>query len=619
MAKRRKRLAAAPAASAPAQKPPLSGFALHGSALLLIAVVTATLFASTIHFPLVFDDVLFFSPEIFRPATQQSIVAPRWLSTTSFLLPPWAGALPVTAWRITNIGLHALNGAAVYALVWAIARVRLPEEVFVRTRIAIAMGALLAALAFMMHPVSAYAVTYLVQRSTVMATLFSLLALLCVTRWCGNGRPGWLAAALFCVICAVSAKPHALPVVGAMVALVWLLAPSRLHWRGLLAGAVVAGVTTIWVVVPHSAFLFSGGQEPYVRSLGIEGAQTIFLRSALSQCGLFFRYLLVTVFPWTGLMSVDVRVPLREVTGSSIAIAVVFLLTVGASLYMLIRHRTHVAVAGAWALVAYACLFAVELATERIQEPFVLYRNYLWMAPLFVAAGVTAALTRPTRIVWATAAAWLLFAAWGLADRNASFSDPVALWGDAIVKLPAQPVFMSQRPYANRGHALLERGADAEAIADLDRALQIAPAHYEALINRASALARLGDRGRAAVDLERAAALQPHQPYPYAPLCEVYANRGDAVAAERTCTRALSFGATANLHVNRGTVRGMAGNAALALADFEEAVRLDPQSGIALYNRSQALGQLGQAAAAIEGLRNACAMGYALACQAAKP
>ena len=41
-----------------------------------------------------------------------------------------------------------------------------------------------------------------------------------------------------------------------------------------------------------------------------------------------------------------------------------------------------------FALLAPWLLFATELSAVRIQEQFVLYRSYLWMAPAFAGLGV---------------------------------------------------------------------------------------------------------------------------------------------------------------------------------------------------------------------------------------
>ena len=616
MAKRNRRVKALAAAPVPPAVAAPSTMWGHVLALLCIACAGIAGFGNTLDFPLVFDDVNFFAPDVFRQNSSQPIWAARWLSTATFLVPPWTGTLPpIFGWRLTNIGLHILNGVLIYALVWLLTGFERADFAPPGKRSARYVAAGFAALAFVLHPIAPYAVTYLVQRSTVLATLFSLLAMLGVARWAGTGKPGWLAGVLVCTLGAISAKPHAAPLLWALVSLAWVLAPAKLNWRGLAVAAPITVLTAVWVLVPHADLLF-GGTEPYVQSLGVKPASHPYLNSVLTQCGLYFRYLIVMLVPWTGWMSIDVRISPLDLLPAGLVAGLGFFHALSASIFVQLRSKSYALVICAWALTAQAAFFTVELGTARIQEPFVLYRAYLWMAPLWVAAGVGLAVTGLPRWVWMLVVIWLGFAGWGLSDRQGTFSDAARLWTDAIRKLPERPVFMSQRAYANRGLAWLERGAYADAISDFDLALQITPNHYEALINRAAARARIGEREKTVPDLERAALLQPHLPYPFGPLCAVYSGLQRIADAERACTRAIELRPQAEFYINRGSARGTAGDTVRALADFEEAVRLSPLNGTALYNRSQALQQLGQAAAASEGLQKACSMGYMPACQA---
>src|SRR5690606_35442129 len=67
----------------------------------------------------------------------------------------------------------------------------------------------LAIAVFALNPVAVYAVAYLIQRSIVMATLFTVLALWCFVRAVGERRPLFLAGAFACYALAVASKEHA--------------------------------------------------------------------------------------------------------------------------------------------------------------------------------------------------------------------------------------------------------------------------------------------------------------------------------------------------------------------------------------------------------------------------
>ncbi|MBN2559578.1 MAG: tetratricopeptide repeat protein [Phycisphaerae bacterium] len=118
--------------------------------------------------------------------------------------------------HLTNLLLHVLNTALLFGL----AR-RLSGSTF---------WAALGALIFGLHPLQVESVAWVAQRPTLLATLFSLLALICYTRYGTTQRIRWFAAVTFCYAAAILSKPTfvGLPVVF-LVLDVWPL--RRLTWR----------------------------------------------------------------------------------------------------------------------------------------------------------------------------------------------------------------------------------------------------------------------------------------------------------------------------------------------------------------------------------------------------
>ena len=103
------------------------------------------------------------------------------------------------------------------------------------------------------------------------------------------------------------------------------------------------------------------------------------LLSALTQAGLFFKYLLLWILPDPTLMSID----MRESFIVSVSVwqawigGIAFILYGALGIRLLLRG-------GLGGLAGFAMLypwlqFWVEMVGIRVQEPFVLYRSYLWM------------------------------------------------------------------------------------------------------------------------------------------------------------------------------------------------------------------------------------------------
>jgi tetratricopeptide (TPR) repeat protein len=173
--------------------------------------------------------------------------------------------------------------------------------------------------------------------------------------------------------------------------------------------------------------------------------------SAVTQAGLFFKYLGLWLWPDTGSMSIDLRVDFLETwsLGWSILKVSAFV-AFGALGLLLLRLGGKPGLAGFGMLFAWV-LFMVEFSSTRFQEPFVLYRSYLW-APGFAIAFVALVSTLPLRAGLAAMALAVPLLAYQAHDRLVTFSSSFLLWEDAVAKLPGKPV-----PWGSRTLYMLAR------------------------------------------------------------------------------------------------------------------------------------------------------------------
>lgn len=132
----------------------------------------------------------------------------------------------------------------------------------------------------------------------------------------------------------------------------------------------------------------------------------------------------------------------------------------------------------------------------------------------------------------------------------------------------------------SRGLVNAGRGQDMTAIADYTRALSIAPTHVWALINRAALYSTANENGNALRDLDKAIALDPE-------VAVAFYNRGYAHFSDRNYEKVLSDYSEAiklepnmpSAYGNRCLIRAITGNdLQLALADCDQALKLAPQS-----------------------------------------
>jgi Tfp pilus assembly protein PilF len=551
----------------------------------------------------------------------------RCVSYTTFGLTYLAAGLDLFWFRFGNILFHALTALAGFLfldrLFEAVRRQSADgagESGFSRGRLI----AFCAATLFAVHPVTVYGVTYLAQRSIVMATLFSLLSLTAFVRALASrgGRWLWLSALLYGL--ALLSKEHAvmLPAVALAIALLLGKRPagSRLELAA-IAGAVVAAGALITYRLVEQGFIGTV-PEYYVRELralrassgGAFDPWTAYLGSVVTQAGLFFKYLLLWLVPYPGWMSVDLRPPVAEgPLAWPYILGIPAFLGWGAIAVRLLLRRGTPGLLGLGMLFPWL-LFFTEFASARLQEPFVLYRSYLWMAGLPIALPY---FTRRLTARHIMAGCVLLLVVFGVAmrDRLATFSSDLALWDDAVRKSADAPRIFTDRGYINRAVTLIRAGRLDEALRDIEAALKLNPRNTHAYLNRGTIASRRGDNARALADFDRAIALDPAFAEAHSERCAVLILLEQAVPARESCDTALRLApGLTKARINRAVLSARAQRMEDALADLDEALKLEPASGIALYNRGLVYRESARSAQAGRDLRSSCDGGFAPAC-----
>ncbi len=476
--------------------------------------------------PLFFDDEnMFERGRIFMLFLEGFSFSPRWLP---YFMMAWTELIfedAIFFQRSISLGFHVLTAFVLYAFVKQVSNHVAPHRNNERAALAVA-------LLFVLHPLAVYAVGYLIQRTILMATLFGLLALSTyfdglVTR----NKTYFFFSALFYLL-SVFSKEHAILVPAAALALTPLAAPLKRHtWRQLWLPVSLYAAIAILVVIRYRGGVLGEVYEPLAaplveQHLPIQSPGQIWGLSVLTQTALFFKYMGLMLIPNPGWMSIDMRVPIAvSLWEPRYVLGLCAFLVYGVMAVWLLMQRGRRGLVG-FALLAPLLLFAVEFATVRIQEPFVLYRSYLWMAPVFL---VVPALSNalPGKIFWPLILAVALAFAYASNDRLKSFSDGYMLWDDAVRKLPDERVLGSARAHSNRGAWNVRRGALQEAVNDFTRALNVDPNYKDAYQNRAWAFMKLGDHEAALHDANTMIRLYPQDPRAYTLRGTIYRSRGD--------------------------------------------------------------------------------------------
>ncbi len=393
-----------------------------------------------------------------RPLTELSF----WLNDAVF------GRAPLS-WHLIDLALHL----AITALVFDVLRKLIGER-----------AGFIAAAIFAVHPMMTEPVAYVFARATLLATLFSLLAM---RSWIGHKF--WQSAAWFAVAMLAKEECAALP-------LALILLPSPRDWRAFTAMLATAAAIGVRTLLAAAALEGSGaGAQAGISPLAYLASQGVAI----------WRYLRLLAIPWGFSIDPSLQRP---------ALWVAILAWAGLAVVCFLPFRGRF-----WFLMGLLLLApsssilpAADLAADR--------RMYLPMIAFAACAGLLL-----ERIDRRSVAALVL----GLIAISIRYSilwmHPESLWGEAKRLAPwaVRPRIqlaralsperglqeLSDAPetediWTERGRLFLTLGHPAEALQAFGKALVMNPADPKAISNRAVALAALGSREAAVAEFQRA-------------------------------------------------------------------------------------------------------------------
>jgi tetratricopeptide (TPR) repeat protein len=439
-------------------------------AAFLFAAV-ALVYALGLHNELVFDDARLTDGTVIGSYGNLLPFKLRLLSYGSFNWVQTLAGENIPAQRVINVALHLGTCWALYQLfALLMPRIAYSEETRAEAGFAASQNAALQVgiLVYALHPVAAYATGYLIQRSILMATLFGVLACWAFVRGVTERKLAWHALALLFYAIAVLSKEHAFLMAGLIFPLyVFLVRPGWQRASAIFALAItllaVAAAVLLNLYPDMVGQIFDDASRELAGQLEKQrpGALgQIYALSVLNEASLFFYYGALWLLPYVGWMSIDMHppFPLTLTSMPHVLGAIAYLVLLVAAVVAVVRKSD------AWGFVGLCLLFPLvlfwtEFATVWVQDPFVLYRSYLWAIP--IPALVALVLTGFSPGTLYKFAAVLALALGTLtAERVLSMRNAQTVWTDAIDKsgVPgAANAVGRSRPFMNRGMDHLKR------------------------------------------------------------------------------------------------------------------------------------------------------------------
>ena len=476
----------------------------------------------------------FVDPGMFSGLPEARMYRPLVLSSYAFNYA--IGGYQVGGYHLVNLFLHLINAW----LVWELGK-RLPGG---------GKGALLAALLFVVHPLASEPVNYISSRSSLLAGLFFLLALLFLMELGAGGerfgkRLG-MGASYLAGLCSKSIA-FSFPLVG------WFY--LRLVERRRMGKILVVPLLLSGLYLLATRSIVGPALRQPVRAYGVHLATQL--------KGMAF-YLLKAIVPVHLSVEPQFRVAQSWFDGP--------VLLAGGLLASLVwigfrgRQREGLLVfCGGWFLLGLLPSALVPLHVL-VNE----HRLYLSMAGATL--GLGALVGRGNRQVHPIWVAILLILGVQCALQNRVWSSEETLWANAVARGPQMA-----RPHVNLGKAYLEKGDYSRALAASEKGLEIDPHQARAHYNIGTAHLQLGDGELAIAHYRRAVEIQPGLVEAHNNLGNAFQERGRYEEGVQAYREALAIQIHPSFYHNLGSAFLKWGMADSARVYFGKGLELDPE------------------------------------------
>lgn len=541
-----------------------SRYAMSLTAIASIAAIAILLYAPFLDNALVFDDHgLFSTLAVFDNAQTPFNFHPRTFPYFTF---GWIQVEigSIEAQRIVNLILHIFCALMLFLLIRALLEQALKQPPInpEKTRqkyYKIEFLALIAAIWFVINPVAVYGVGYLVQRTILFATLFSLLSLWFFRRAFDQDRTINIVAAAFFYSLAVFSKEHAILLPLAAIPFCMLYQGDYSVKIQRIALYLLLCLPAAVIITINLKSVIASSYEPYVGVLfsQIQGIPLLknqwgqWFVSVTMQASFFFDYIAYWIFPNTHSMSIDMRINFTKLWAAWRLFPEVALFLCSPIIALYFVHKGRISTVFGCGLLYSWILFLTELTTIRFQEPFVLYRSYIW-APGYALMGIAVCSHIRAKQLAIVCAPTLALCGWLAMNRLDSLKDEYNAWNDAATKLESKAVVGAGRILYMRGRAYMKQKKYKEAIADFTDAIPHYPTAAENYYQRGTAYFYLNQLSKAQADFIQALALDPKHGRAEYGRGMVFERRGCIGEAVNAYSKSLKLGVViAELKLNK--------------------------------------------------------------------
>ncbi|MBI3313198.1 MAG: tetratricopeptide repeat protein [Candidatus Omnitrophica bacterium] len=456
-----------------------------------------------------------------------------------------------------------------------------------------------AGLIFLIHPIQTGAVTYIVQRATLMATFFYLATLVLFLWGRQKNKIVFIAAAWFFAVAAIFSKPMAftLPFILILMDILFIKSPvilseaKDLHRDSSAFGLRMTETTRrcilylpFFLILSRTIFPHFATQAVTGRSVGDVGAAPQW-QYLLTQINVIRTYVRLLFLPLG--QNLDYDYPLAKTFWQPVTMAS-FCFLAGifiAGLKLLSKYRIL-----SFGIFWFFVTLSIESSLHPLKDVIFEHRLYLPMAgfALFLPYAAAIFLKDTKKSVLVLTLVVLIFSILTY-KRNMIWADDISLWKDTVQKSPQKA-----RPYNNLGLVYLRRGDAKMAMEYFQQAHQKDPKDAITYFNRGVAYEQQKEYDKALENYQKALEIEPGAVDFHNSLGAFFAERGKYDKATEHLQKAIEgVPHFAYAHKNLAWVYQKTGNLEMAARHYQKAVEIDPQFAAAYNGMGYVLGEFG--------------------------
>lgn len=385
----------------------------------------------------------------------------RFLTYLSLALNYHFTRLDLFSLHLTNLFIHLLASLAVYFLVQCTFQTPALQANPLKKNSATLASA--ASLIFLTHPIQTQAVTYIIQRTASLASLFYILTVVFYARARLTQKSLFYFASIFSAVAAMLTKEisFTLPLMLVLYEAVFFpnflkdfsrRIPRLLPFLGLLA------------VIP-AIFIFQYGLDSDSEVTLAKETESISRGDyLLTQINVIRTYLRLLLLPVRQHLDYDYPISRNFFEPQLLLSFLLHLALIALALKVYRRHRV-IAFGIFWFFVA----LSVESSIIPIRDVIFEHRLYLPMAgfAMVLAYGLYTLVRGPKKF-WAVSVPIILIFAFLTYRRNFVWKDEISLWSDSVKNGPN-----GERPYHNLAIAYHEKGEEDKALEYYQKALEL--------------------------------------------------------------------------------------------------------------------------------------------------